>query len=484
MYTDPDTGSDVVVEINEEMSEVTIGRNPGNIIRINNPSVSRRHTKFVYENGECTLYDLNSSNGTYVNGMRIQNQVLEDGDLVRVGEFPLEFVDEPGPVDTRVEGGDIAQEYKDDGMKSTHMGIGARGMEGAGDHGGAMAVGDAEQIGDVTQPPPGMTESPPGGQGGEPGEEFVLGEDDIEEVLEADETEAAEVDTAFDDATVDRDQKFASPDSGLQIGGDLDDADEDLLDSQTRRADDDTLKEAMGMEFDSQGNKKEDASELKAQIDELRTKLERAPDPHQVEALEEQLADASERIEELEEHLAVRDDELDSVRGQLAERDELIEELEGSLKTRDEKLQRLQDQSVADEASGKDPELQKQLQQKEQELQQLQQEVAEFDEEREKKKAIFAELSGDLRELVASNKELQAKVEELEQELEAARSERDEVLESVDETEANGGASIDGQPSDYQDLVAEKESLEETLAEVILERDRLEDELQKARDAS
>ena len=90
-YTDPDTGQQVVVEINEEMPEITIGRNPGNIIRINNPSVSRRHTKFVYENGECTLYDLNSSNGTYVNGMRIQNQVLEDGDLVRVGEFPLEY---------------------------------------------------------------------------------------------------------------------------------------------------------------------------------------------------------------------------------------------------------------------------------------------------------------------------------------------------------------------------------------------------------
>src|SRR6056297_885551 len=92
IYEDPDTGSQVAVELNQDMPEVTIGRNPGNIIRINNPSVSRRHTKFVYGNGVCTLYDLNSSNGTYVNGMRIQSQVLEDGDLVRVGEFPLEFV--------------------------------------------------------------------------------------------------------------------------------------------------------------------------------------------------------------------------------------------------------------------------------------------------------------------------------------------------------------------------------------------------------
>lgn len=97
IYQDPETGAQVVVTLDQDRPEVTIGRNPNNIIRINNPSVSRRHTKFVYEGGRCMLYDLNSSNGSYVNGMRVQSQVLEDGDLVRVGEFPLEFVDDIAP---------------------------------------------------------------------------------------------------------------------------------------------------------------------------------------------------------------------------------------------------------------------------------------------------------------------------------------------------------------------------------------------------
>jgi chromosome segregation ATPase len=94
LYQDPDLGQEVVVEISPELPEITIGRNPGNIIRINNPSVSRRHTKFVLEMGVCTVYDLDSSNGTYVNGMRVQSQVLKHGDRVRVGEFPLEFLGE------------------------------------------------------------------------------------------------------------------------------------------------------------------------------------------------------------------------------------------------------------------------------------------------------------------------------------------------------------------------------------------------------
>ncbi|MFU8807236.1 MAG: FHA domain-containing protein, partial [Bradymonadaceae bacterium] len=119
IYQDPDLGQEVVVEITAELPEITIGRNPGNIIRINNPSVSRRHTKFVYEGQGCTVYDLNSSNGTYVNGMRVQSQPLKNGDRVRVGEFPLEFLDEAGGA-TRE-------------RAATNLGMGySNGSEGAG----------------------------------------------------------------------------------------------------------------------------------------------------------------------------------------------------------------------------------------------------------------------------------------------------------------------------------------------------------------
>lgn len=92
VYQDPESGQEVTVELGEELSEVTIGRNPGNVVRVNNPSISRQHAKVVYENGQCTLVDLDSSNGSYINGNRIRSQVLVDGDRIRVGEFPVDFI--------------------------------------------------------------------------------------------------------------------------------------------------------------------------------------------------------------------------------------------------------------------------------------------------------------------------------------------------------------------------------------------------------
>lgn len=93
IYQDPDSGQEVSVNIGPDAPEITIGRNPGNTIRVNNPSISRKHAKMVFDAGQVTLYDLNSSNGSYVNGNRVQNQALEDGDRIRTGEFPLDFVE-------------------------------------------------------------------------------------------------------------------------------------------------------------------------------------------------------------------------------------------------------------------------------------------------------------------------------------------------------------------------------------------------------
>lgn len=92
VYKDPESGQEVGVEISEQMPEITIGRNPGNVVRVNNPSISRQHAKVVYDNGQCTLIDLDSSNGSYINGNRIRTQVLVDGDRIRVGEFPVDYV--------------------------------------------------------------------------------------------------------------------------------------------------------------------------------------------------------------------------------------------------------------------------------------------------------------------------------------------------------------------------------------------------------
>ena len=56
------------------------------------PTVSRRHAAFVFKNGICAVKDLNSFNGTFVNGKRITRPtVLNDGDTVRIANFFVRF---------------------------------------------------------------------------------------------------------------------------------------------------------------------------------------------------------------------------------------------------------------------------------------------------------------------------------------------------------------------------------------------------------
>lgn len=507
IYKDPDTGSQVVVEINDEMPEVTVGRNPGNIIRINNPSVSRRHTKFVYENHQVTLHDLNSSNGTYVNGMRIQQQVLEDGDLVRVGEFPLDFVDDVEPADTQVEDGQLVEAAQDSPMKSTHMGMGAMGMGGDDGAGGAMAAGGEATEAHEEQPDTGSTPGP-GTGGGEP-QEFVLGEEDIEEVVESDEVHARVEDDGFRDETVEASADLSDSIQAMQADAEASVERDD--DAKTKRADGDAL--AMQFEQSLEGELSDadvdsaQVEELRQTVAELRAELEKAPDPELIEELTDERDEARRRAEQLEDELDGHKQRLDVAQGDLVERDERIEELQETvqklrddLASTDDQLQELKsdnqqlEQQLDDrqqaieelesrlsqsDGGGDDEALRDELRQKEQQLEELHREVASFDEERQKKKEIFKELSGDLRELVAAKSEL-------EEELKAARSERDDLMEELEELRGSGGeaASAGEQSDEYQALVEEKEALEETLAEVILERDRLEDELQGLRDAS
>lgn len=82
------------VDVNAQQPEVTIGRNPGNRVLIPAKSLSRYHAKIVYQNGRFFLYDLKSSNGTYVNNARINQQEIKPGDRIRFGDVSVEFIDE------------------------------------------------------------------------------------------------------------------------------------------------------------------------------------------------------------------------------------------------------------------------------------------------------------------------------------------------------------------------------------------------------
>jgi hypothetical protein len=70
---------------------VTIGREEGNLLRLNDERVSRFHAKVQIDNGDIILTDLESTNGTRVNGKAVQIRRLRPGDRVCVGRSTLLF---------------------------------------------------------------------------------------------------------------------------------------------------------------------------------------------------------------------------------------------------------------------------------------------------------------------------------------------------------------------------------------------------------
>src|SRR5437762_1223306 len=70
---------------------VTLGREEGNMLRLNDERVSRFHAKVQFDNSEVILTDLESTNGTRVNGNVIQIRRLRPGDRVGLGRSLLLF---------------------------------------------------------------------------------------------------------------------------------------------------------------------------------------------------------------------------------------------------------------------------------------------------------------------------------------------------------------------------------------------------------
>ncbi len=83
-----------VGETLELASEVTsVGRQAGNNVVLDDVTVSRHHALFTSTaSGRVTVRDLNSLNGTYVNGSRVEEVTLRTFDEVQIGKFKLTFV--------------------------------------------------------------------------------------------------------------------------------------------------------------------------------------------------------------------------------------------------------------------------------------------------------------------------------------------------------------------------------------------------------
>ena len=80
---------------------VTIGREEGNSIQLNDERISRYHLKLQEDNEKIVLTDLESTNGTKVNGEDIHVRILRDGDLISVGRSLL-LVGSHSDIDRRI----------------------------------------------------------------------------------------------------------------------------------------------------------------------------------------------------------------------------------------------------------------------------------------------------------------------------------------------------------------------------------------------
>jgi transcriptional regulator with GAF, ATPase, and Fis domain len=98
---------DSTIPLSED--EITIGREPSNGIAIVDPSVSRKHCLLSAQNGRFRVRDLDSRNGTLVNGAGVEERWLQHGDEIAAGDSSFLFLleDDLPPAASRVEFEDV-----------------------------------------------------------------------------------------------------------------------------------------------------------------------------------------------------------------------------------------------------------------------------------------------------------------------------------------------------------------------------------------
>ncbi|MEO1979476.1 MAG: FHA domain-containing protein, partial [Fuerstiella sp.] len=84
----PNRGTRFDVARNDEL---IIGRSVGTHIRVDDTEMSRQHAKVFEDRGIYRLQDLDSANGTFVNGQRVTEHTLLNGDSIRLGTTLLTF---------------------------------------------------------------------------------------------------------------------------------------------------------------------------------------------------------------------------------------------------------------------------------------------------------------------------------------------------------------------------------------------------------
>ncbi|MBL8422629.1 MAG: WG repeat-containing protein [Candidatus Accumulibacter phosphatis] len=92
-------GNKVFKERNLDKEVITLGRDASNDIQIDNLAISNSHLKIVTSDSGSVLIDLDSTNGTAVNGKKISQHSLQDKDIVQVGKYTIQYSDDQEVLD-------------------------------------------------------------------------------------------------------------------------------------------------------------------------------------------------------------------------------------------------------------------------------------------------------------------------------------------------------------------------------------------------
>jgi pSer/pThr/pTyr-binding forkhead associated (FHA) protein len=84
----------VIKEVQLTKDRTSLGRRPYNDVVIDNLAVSGEHAVLQMSGQEVYLEDLNSTNGTYVNGKAVKKQLLQNSDIVEIGKYKIKYVSE------------------------------------------------------------------------------------------------------------------------------------------------------------------------------------------------------------------------------------------------------------------------------------------------------------------------------------------------------------------------------------------------------
>ncbi len=86
----------VIKEVPITKDKTTLGRRPYNDIVIDNLAVSGEHAVLQMVGADVFIEDLNSTNGTYINGKAIKKQLLAQNDVVEVGKYKIKYLVDEG----------------------------------------------------------------------------------------------------------------------------------------------------------------------------------------------------------------------------------------------------------------------------------------------------------------------------------------------------------------------------------------------------